>query len=95
MTPAVRVRGAVYKAGGRPIVNGVDLDAERGEILAIVGPNGAGKSTLCALIAGDLRPDAGVVEICGVDASRSSPASLARMRSMLPQIARSTSAIRR
>ena len=87
MTPAVRVRGAVYRAGGRPIVNGVDLDAERGEILAIVGPNGAGKSTLCALIAGDLRPDAGVVEICGVDASRSSPASLARMRSMLPQAA--------
>lgn len=85
MTPGVRVRGAAYSAGGSPIVNGVDLDVERGEILAVVGPNGAGKSTLCALIAGDLRPDAGVVEICGQSVSRMSPAALARTRSMLPQ----------
>ena len=83
--PAVWVRGAVFRAGGRALVNGVDLDAAPGEILAIVGPNGAGKSTLCALIAGDLRPDAGETEILGQSVSRTRPPALARMRSLLPQ----------
>ena len=83
--PAIKVRGAVHRAGGRALVNGVDLDVWPGEVLAVVGPNGAGKSTLCALIAGDLRPHAGEVEICGQAVSRTSAPALARMRSLLPQ----------
>ena len=85
MSAAVRVRGAVRRAGGRALVNGVDLDVRHGEVLAVVGPNGAGKSTLCGLIAGDLRPNAGEIEICGQAVSRTSAPALARMRSMLPQ----------
>ncbi len=38
--------------GGLPAVNGVNLRADEGEILAIVGPNGAGKSTLLKMIVG-------------------------------------------
>ena len=38
--------------GGLPAVNGVNLGADEGEILAIVGPNGAGKSTLLKMIVG-------------------------------------------
>ena len=83
--PAIKVRGAVYRAGGRALVNGVDLDVWPGEILAVVGPNGAGKSTLRALIAGDLRPHAGEVEVGGQAVSRTSAPALARMRSLLPQ----------
>lgn len=40
-------------------LNGVDLDINKGEILAIVGDNGAGKSTFIKLISGALKPDEG------------------------------------
>ena len=54
----LRVRGLVKRFGGVPAVDGLDLDVEAGEILAVVGPNGAGKSTLLALISGVLAPTA-------------------------------------
>ncbi|MEX2420910.1 MAG: sugar ABC transporter ATP-binding protein, partial [Actinomycetota bacterium] len=51
----------------------VDFDLQEGEIHAIVGHNGAGKSTLVKIIAGDLRPDAGVFRVAGEDVAFSSP----------------------
>jgi putative ABC transport system ATP-binding protein len=47
-------------------LRGVDLMVSEGETLALLGPSGAGKSTLLWLLAGLLRPTAGVVEVCGV-----------------------------
>jgi iron complex transport system ATP-binding protein len=52
-------------------VDGVDLQVESGELLAVLGPNGAGKSTLLRLLAGLLRPSEGSVlaegdEVCGL-----------------------------
>ena len=85
MSAGVWVRGAVYRVGSRTLVNGVDLEVMPGEVVAIVGPNGAGKSTLCGLIAGDLRPDSGELEICGHPVRGTGPAALARLRSVLPQ----------
>ncbi|MFQ5522052.1 MAG: ABC transporter ATP-binding protein [Acidimicrobiia bacterium] len=57
---AVLALEAVEKRfGGLPAVDGVTLEVDDGEILAIVGPNGAGKSTLLKLIAGLDTPTAG------------------------------------
>jgi lipoprotein-releasing system ATP-binding protein len=72
--PALALRDIrrVFKTGGAEIVvlNGIDLDLRRGEVVALVGPSGAGKSTLLH-IAGLLeRPDAGAVVIGGRDCSR-------------------------
>src|SRR3954464_7521141 len=52
----------VRKAFG-PVValDGVDLQARAGEVLAVVGPSGCGKSTLLELVCGLLAPDAGTV----------------------------------
>ena len=69
----------------RALVNDVDLELRPGELLAIVGPNGAGKSTLCGILAGDLPPTAGEVEICGQPLRGTKPGDLARLRSMLSQ----------
>lgn len=56
-----------------------------GELVAIVGPNGAGKSSLLALLAGDVAPTAGSIELDGRSITDYSPVELARSRAMLTQ----------
>ena len=51
-------------------VTGIDFRIERGELLAFIGPNGAGKSTTIKLITGILYPDAGSVEVLGLNPHR-------------------------
>jgi len=45
-----------------PVVEELDLELRRGEIVVLAGPNGSGKTTVAKLAAGLLRPDRGVVE---------------------------------
>lgn len=59
--------GRVY--GGRPVLAGVDLDVDAGEVVGLIGPNGGGKTTLLMLLAGLVRPTTGTVVIDGVAAS--------------------------
>ena len=85
MTPGLRADRVSYVVQDRALVSKVEVDLDPGEMLAIVGPNGAGKSTLCALLAGDLAPMEGEVEVCGRAVRATRPPALARLRSMLSQ----------
>jgi len=49
---AVRLTGVSHGYGDLPVLDGVELDVERGERVALVGANGAGKSTMMRLLAG-------------------------------------------
>lgn len=62
----IRVVDIFHQYSGRPVLQGVNLDVEPREILALLGPNGMGKSTLLATIAGVLDPISGHVEINGL-----------------------------
>ena len=61
-----RFRGVefAYDPASR-VVDGLDLELRRGEVVALTGPNGAGKTTLAKLASGLLQPDAGTVELRG------------------------------
>jgi branched-chain amino acid transport system ATP-binding protein len=63
----LEVRGLTKRFGGLVAANRVDLRVAEGETHAIIGPNGAGKTTLINQLAGDLRPDAGMVRFAGQD----------------------------
>ena len=65
--PRLSVRGLTVRFGARAVLDGVDLDVDTGEIVALLGPSGSGKSTLLRVVAGLLAPDAGRVAIDGVD----------------------------
>ncbi|NYG98356.1 iron complex transport system ATP-binding protein [Schumannella luteola] len=83
--PRMRARGIVVRRGGRPVLDGVDLELRAGEVIALVGPNGAGKSTLLHVLAGDLVPDAGEIQLGGIPLRSLKPAAAARRRSVLTQ----------
>ena len=56
--------------GGVIANDAIDLEVRRGELHAIIGPNGAGKTTLIAQLAGQLRPDKGIIRFAGEDITR-------------------------
>jgi ABC-2 type transport system ATP-binding protein len=66
--PIVRVRG-VSKTFGKDVkaLDDVSLDVAPGIVYGLLGPNGAGKTTLIRVLATLLKPDAGDVEVAGVD----------------------------
>src|SRR6266513_1654637 len=71
--PAVRLTGVRRVYGQLAAVDGVDLEIAEGEFFTMLGPSGSGKTTLLRLIAGFERPDAGTVELAGVDVTREPP----------------------
>jgi len=67
MIDALRIRG-LAKAFDKPVITGLDLDIAAGQLYALLGPNGAGKTTTLRMVTGLTRPDAGSIEIFGVNA---------------------------
>jgi heme exporter protein A len=62
----LETKGLTRTFGTRRAVDGVGLELNAGECLALFGPNGAGKTTLLRLLAGLLKPTAGVAHVHGV-----------------------------
>ncbi len=65
--PIIRVRGITVQFGATRVLDSLDLDVKRGEILGFVGPSGAGKSVLTRTIIGLVPKVAGRIEVFGVD----------------------------
>ena len=63
----IRLRGLRKAFGDKVVLDGLDLDVLEGESLVILGGSGTGKSVLLKHMIGLLRPDAGTVEVDGVD----------------------------
>src|SRR3989475_4786112 len=74
MTPFVRLDGVSKRFDTAVAADGVTLEVERGEVLALLGPSGSGKTTLLRLLAGFEQADAGRMIIDGADVGGLSPA---------------------
>ena len=71
----LRLSGVFAGYGGGDVLQGVDLEVERGSVCCIVGPNGAGKSTVLRAVSGLIRPRLGDIElegdsVCGLHPAR-------------------------
>ncbi len=84
MSVSIRVRGVqkAYRDGERrvQVLNGLDLEVQAGEFVAIVGPSGCGKSTLLHLLGALDIPDAGTIEVGGQGLADMGPRRLAAFR---------------
>ena len=78
--PIISVRDVTVKYGGRRVLDGINLDVKRGEVMVLLGGSGAGKSTLLRNIIGLEQPDSGTVEVQGVDINRCSEKELNAIR---------------
>ena len=90
MTAMVRCERLVqvYGTTGQEVtaLRSIDLDVDEGETVALLGPSGAGKSTLLWLLAGLIRPTAGIVEVGGKRINSFSPREATELRRSLAGI---------
>ena len=69
MDPVIQLCGVRLSFGGRPVLDGIDLEVEPRETVCILGGSGAGKSTVLRLILGLIQPDEGQIIVNGRDMS--------------------------
>jgi len=72
--PIIRVRDITVEFGTTRVLDGLDLDVKRGEILGFVGPSGSGKSVLMRTIIGLVPKLRGQIEVFGIDLDTSNAA---------------------
>jgi branched-chain amino acid transport system ATP-binding protein len=69
-TPLLSARGLVKRFGAVVAAEDIHIDVPAGQRLSVIGSNGAGKTTFVNMVTGYLKPDAGTIELDGVDITR-------------------------
>lgn len=82
---SLSARGIHVSLEGTPIVKGIDMEVNAGEVVGLIGPNGAGKTTLLRTLAGVLPPQRGEIFISDVNASGLDRSTLATKVAYLQQ----------
>ncbi|AXE96557.1 MULTISPECIES: ABC transporter permease subunit [Paraburkholderia] len=65
--PALQMEGVARHFGNLKVLQGIDLNADAGELVGLIGPNGAGKTTLMRCMSDGAERSAGTVVLCGHD----------------------------
>jgi phospholipid/cholesterol/gamma-HCH transport system ATP-binding protein len=77
---AIRVRGVSVTLGSSIVLDNLDLEVRRGEIMGVVGPSGVGKSVLLRCIVGLIRPWRGTIQVLGHDLASRSESELSALQ---------------
>ena len=83
--PAIRVAGLTKHYGSVRAVDGLSFEVAAGEVFGLLGPNGAGKTTTVETLEGYRSPDAGSVDVLGLDPVREGTALRPRIGVMLQE----------
>jgi len=86
MSAMIEARGLVKRFGKTSALDGLDVTAQSGQVLAVLGPNGAGKTTFVRAVATLLRLDAGTLSVAGHDVRRE-PEAVRRVIGLAGQFA--------
>ena len=78
--PVISVENLTVQYGDHRVLDGVNLNIEAGEVMALLGGSGSGKTTILRHIIGLERPTSGTIRIRGVDINRCSPRELKGIR---------------
>ena len=70
MPPVITVENLEFSYGTTPVLRGLDLSVEAGEVVCLLGPNGVGKTTLVENLLGSLTPTSGTMRVLGADPRR-------------------------
>lgn len=76
----IRVRDLTHRFGDKTVLDGISLNVDEGETVAVMGSSGGGKTTLLRCIAALLKPTSGTVELFGKDVNRCSESELEEIR---------------
>jgi lipopolysaccharide export system ATP-binding protein len=68
--PILEVKGLVKFYGRRKVVDGVNFEVNKGEVVGLLGPNGAGKTTSFRMVTGQITPNDGTVNFDGHEVSQ-------------------------
>lgn len=82
----IKIRGLKFARGKRLIFDNIDMDIPRGKVTAIMGPSGSGKTTLLRLIGGQLKPNAGTIEVDGQEVTQLSLSELYELRKRMSML---------
>lgn len=85
MTPLVDVENIRFSYEVTPVIDGVSLRVDSGEILGVIGPNSAGKTTLLRLLSKVVVPQWGTIRLAGRDLAGLRRPDLARVVAVVPQ----------
>ena len=81
----IKIDNLFVKLGNKPIIKGLNLSINSGELVGIIGPNGSGKSTLLRTIYRVLKPETGVIYFDGINIQDKSYKETAKQLSVVSQ----------
>jgi ABC-2 type transport system ATP-binding protein len=84
--PVISIRNLYKNYGNKPVLRGINLDVNAGQVLGYIGPNGAGKSTTVKILCGLISDYQGEVTINGIDV-KTNPLEAKRLIGYIPELA--------
>ncbi len=81
----IELEAVTFSYDETPVVDGLSLTIQDGELVGLIGPNGAGKTTIIRLVAGTVEPDQGAVRVEGDEVSRLSSKAVSQRVAVVPQ----------
>ncbi|WP_321425103.1 ABC transporter ATP-binding protein [uncultured Bacteroides sp.] len=76
----IKLEGITKSFGDLHVLKGIDMEIAKGEVVSIVGPSGAGKTTLLQIMGTLDKPDAGTINMNGLEVNRMKEKELATFR---------------